>query len=129
MDGKKNLQLVANLDRKAATIGAGRSESQKQQFLKRMVGNYIGGSVVLGQLQQEHPDVYEGVMEKKFEREGALETECFSTTKVPADFFESTLNQYKLELTTVAGISARVADLLAREAVSDWLLRCPMEFD
>jgi hypothetical protein len=129
MDGKKNLQLVANLDRKADAIGAGRPQAQKQQFLKRMVGNYIGGNVVLGQLQQEHPDVYERVMEKKFEHEGALETESFSTTKVPADFFESTLSQYKSELTTVAGISARVADLLAREAVSDWLLRCPMEFD
>jgi hypothetical protein len=129
MEGKKNLQLVANLSRKAAIIGSGRSDSRRQSCLKRMVGNYIGGNVVLGQLQQEHPDVYEKVMDKKLEREGALETECFSTTKVPADFFESTLNQYKSELTAVAGISARVADQLAREAVSDWLLRCPMEFE
>jgi hypothetical protein len=68
-------------------------------------------------------------MEKKLDREGTLETESFSTTQVPADFFESTLSEYKSELTTVAGISTRVADVLAREAVSDWLLRCPMEFD
>ena len=129
MVGKTNLQLVANLSRKATVIGSGRSEPQKKRFLTRMVENYIGGNVVLGQLQQEHPEVYEKVMERKFDREGALEMESFSTTKIPAQFFESTLNQYKSELTTVAGISTRVADLLAREAVSDWLLRCPMEFE
>ena len=129
MNGKKNLELVANLSRKATIIGSGKSEAQKNKFLNRMVENYIGGNVVLGKLQQELPDVYEKVIERKLDREGDLETECYSTTLVPADFFASTLKQYKTELTRVAGISARVADVLAREAVSDWLLRCPMEFE
>ncbi|MGH9427671.1 MAG: hypothetical protein ACRD2L_15375, partial [Terriglobia bacterium] len=129
IDGNKNLQLVANLSRKATIIGTGKSESQKKKFLKRIVENYISGNVVLGQLQQELPDVYQKVVERKLDREGDLEMECFSTTKVPAEFFASTLNQYRSDLTAVSGISPRVADLLAREAVSDWLLRCPMEFE
>jgi hypothetical protein len=120
---------VANLSRKATIIGAGKSDAQQNKFLNRMVENYIGGNVVLGKLQQELPDVYEKVIERKLDRESDLEMECYSTTLVPADFFASTLKQYKTELTRVAGISARVADVLAREAVSDWLLRCPMEFE
>jgi hypothetical protein len=129
MKGKQNLELVANLSRKASIIGSGRSDSQKNKFLSRMVENYIGGNIVLGKLEQELPDVYEKVIERKLDREGDLEMESYSTTLVPAEFFASTLKQYKTELTKVAGISARVADVLAREAVSDWLLRCPMEFE
>lgn len=129
MKGKKNLKLVDNLSRKATIIGSGKSDAQKNKFLSRMVENYIGGNIVLGKLQQELPDVYEKVIERKLDREGELEGGFYSTTLVPAEFFESTLKQYKTELTTVKGISAHVADVLAREAVSDWLLRCPMEFE
>jgi hypothetical protein len=129
MKENKNLELVANLSRKATIIGSGKSDAQKSRFLNRMVENYIGGSIVLGKLEQELPDVYGKVIERKLDREGDLEMECYSTPLVPAVFFESTLKQYKTELTNVRGISGRVAAVLAREAVSDWLLRCPMEFE
>ena len=35
----------------------------------------------------------------------------------------------KSQLRSVSGISPQAADVLAREAVSDWLLRCPLEFE
>ena len=57
-----------------------------------------------------------------------LEVETYSTTQVPADFLKSTLQEYRSELLGVSGISPRVAGSLANEAVSDWLLRCPMDF-
>jgi hypothetical protein len=129
MEGKKNLKLVANLSRKATIIGSGKSDTQRNKFLNRMVENYIGGIIVLGKLQRELPEVYEKVIERKLDREDDLEMESYSTTLVPAEFFASTLKQYKTDLTSVAGISPRVANVLAREAVSDWLLRCPMEFE
>jgi len=129
LKGKENLELVANLSRKAALIGSGKSDSQKNKFLNRMVANYISGNIVLGQLQRELPEIYQRVIESKVERQNGLEVESYSTTLVPANFFSSTLDTYRSDLARVPGISPRVADLLAREAVSDWLLRCPMEFE
>lgn len=98
-------------------------------FLKRMVKNYIDGQVVLGKLELELPEVYEDVIRRKTDREGELEAECVTNTSVPGQFFNSTLSAYKSQLRSVSGISPRAADILAREAVSDWLLRCPLEFE
>jgi hypothetical protein len=129
MAGKKNLSLVANLTRKAALIGANKSESLREKFQARIVAQYIGGSIILGMLQEELPEVYAKVIEYKVAREADLEAESYLTTKVPAEFFQSTLQDYRSELRGVPGISPRTADILAREAVSDWLLNCPMDFD
>ena len=128
MADKDRLELVGNLRRKAAHIGSRKSELITEKFQARMVANYISGNNVLGRLEQELPETYLKVMEYKIQREGNLEAETFYTTKVPAEFLEYTLQQYQSELTAIPGISPRVAKTLAYEAVSDWLLRCPMDF-
>ncbi len=129
MDQNKGLELVTNLTRKATVIAKGRSAKMRQSFLNNMVKDYTSGSVVLSRLEQEMPEVYEEVIKKKTDREGELETASVTNTLVPGAFFDSTLAQYKAELCGVAGISPRAVDILAREAVSDWLLRCPLEFE
>ncbi len=129
MASQPNLNLVANLTRKAGLIGANKSSHLREKFQARIVAQYIGGSIVLGRLEQELPEVYGRVIEYKVAREADLEAESYSTTKVPAEFFQSTLQDYREELRGVPGISPRAADTLAREAVSDWLLNCPMDFD
>ncbi|MFZ0662382.1 MAG: hypothetical protein WAM66_06785 [Acidobacteriaceae bacterium] len=129
MTGTANLDLVKNLARKAALIGAGKSEISRNRFQARMAANYIGGNIVLGQLEQELPETYGKVIDFKTQREADLEAESFSTNKVPSEFFESTLQQYRSELANIPGISPRTAATLAKEAVADWLFRCPMDFD
>ena len=94
-----------------------------------MAANYIGGNIVLGQLEQELPEIYGKVIDFKVQREADLEAESFSTNKVPSEFFESTLQRYRSELQDIPGISPRTAATLANEAVADWLFRCPMDFD
>jgi hypothetical protein len=129
MKEKDKISLVNNLTRKAGLIGAGKSQHMREKFQARIVAQYIGGNIVLGRLEQELPEIYGKVIEYKAAREANLETESFATTKVPAEFFNATLQDYRAELRTVPGISSRVADTLAREAVADWLLTCPMDFD
>jgi hypothetical protein len=129
LDDNKSLQMVENLTRKTSVIAQGKSISMRGNFLKRMVKNYIDGQVVLGKLELELPEVYEDVIRRKTDREGELEAECVTNTSVPGQFFNSTLSAYKSQLRSVSGISPRAADILAREAVSDWLLRCPLEFE
>jgi hypothetical protein len=129
MDQNKGLELVSNLTRKANVIVNGKSAKVREAFLNRMVKDYTAGSVILSKLEQDVPEVYEEVIKKKTDREGELETASATNTLVPGKFFDETLSQYKAELRGVAGISPRAADILAREAVSDWLLRCPLEVE
>jgi len=129
LDDNKGLEMAENLTRKSTIIAHGRSEKMRQKFLNQMVKDYIDGQVVLGKLELELPEVYENVIRRKTFRESELETECLTNTSVPGEFFNATLSGYKSQLRGVSGISPHAADVLAREAVSDWLLRCPLEFE
>ena len=129
MDQNKGLAFVDNLTRKANVIVKGKSAKVREGFLNQMVKDYTAGSVVLSKLEQDVPEVYEEVIKKKTDREGELETASATSTMLPGKFFDETLSQYKAELRGVAGISPRAVDILAREAVSDWLLRCPLEVE
>jgi hypothetical protein len=129
IEQNKGLELVDNLTRKANIIVNGKSAKAREGFLNRMVKDYTAGSIILSKLEQDVPEVYEEVIKRKTDREGELETASATNTLVPGKFFDETLNQYKSELRGVAGISPRAADILAREAVSDWLLRCPLEVE
>jgi hypothetical protein len=129
MEQHKGLDLVDNLTRKANVIAKGKSAKVYQGFLNQMVKDYTSGSIILDKLQQDAPEVYEEVIKKKTDREGELLTASATNTLVPGKFFDETLSQYKAELRGVSGISPRAVDVLAREAVSDWLLRCPLEVE
>ncbi len=129
MEQHKELGLVENLARKAGVITKGKSAKVHQGFLNQTVKDYTSGSIVLGRLQQDVPEVYEEVLKRKTDREGELLTASATNTLVPGRFFDETLSQYKADLRGVAGISPRAVDILAREAVSDWLIRCPLEFE
>jgi hypothetical protein len=129
LDDNQGLSMAENLTRKSTVIAQGRSETMRQKFLNQMVKDYIAGQVVLGKLELELPEVYENVIRRKTFRESELEAECVTNTSVPGAFFDATLSGYKSQLRGVSGISPHAADVLAREAVSDWLLRCPLEFE
>ncbi|MBZ5555239.1 MAG: hypothetical protein LAO21_21210 [Acidobacteriia bacterium] len=129
MQQNEGLELVTNLTRKATVIAKGKSAKMRENFLNQMVKDYTAGSIVLSRLEQELPEAYEAVIKKKTDREGELETASVTNTFVPGKFFDETLKQYKAELRGVSVISPRAVDILAREAVSDWLMRCPLEFE
>ena len=129
LDDHNGLSVVQNLTRKATAIAKGKSATMRQAFLTGMVKDYTHGSAVLSRLEQEIPEVYEQVIQRKANRETELETASVTNILVPGKFFDTTLKQYQAELRDVSGISPHVADILAREAVADWLLRCPLEFE
>lgn len=128
MQGKDNLSFVGNLTRKAKLINAQKSDQQREKFQAQIVAQYIGGNIILGRLEQEQPEIYEKVIQYKTAREAGLESDSFLNTSVPAKFVQVTQQDYRQELQSVPGISPRVADTLAREAVADWLLNCLMDF-
>jgi hypothetical protein len=121
--------LIVNLRRKAALIGAGKPPSSQEKFERQIVTNYIAGQVVLGELERRLPETFERVRDAKAQRESNLEGEYFAAQQVPARFFNDVLAEYRTNLGDIAGVASTAIDALAREAVADWLLRCPMEFD
>lgn len=129
MERERNLELVDNLRRKAEVLTKGKSQEQKELLQARIVANYIGGNVVLGRLERELPETYAKIADYKAGKEANLEAESVLTNRVPAEFFNGTLEEYRKELAGVPGMGSNAANTLAWEAVSDWILRCPMRFD
>jgi hypothetical protein len=123
-----NLELVANLNRKTAVIVSSQTTSMTR-FRLRIVKNYISGNIVLKKLENELPDTFKRVLELKEEKEGDLDTETVALDLVPSKFFQATLENYQTQLSSTPGLSQRAIRTLAKEAVADWLLRCPLEFD
>jgi hypothetical protein len=124
-----NLELVANLNRKSAAIVGTRSPSNLTRFRLRVIKNYISGNIVLKKLEDELPETFKRVGELKEQKEGDLDTETVTLDLVPSKFFQETLDNYRKQLSSTPGLSQRATHILAQEAVADWLLRCPLEFD
>ena len=124
-----NLELVDDLNRKAAIIVGSRSNSALTRFRLRIVKNYISGNIVLKKLEDELPDTFKRVLELKEQKEGGLGHETVTLDLVPSKFFQETLNSYQKQLSFTPGLSQRATRVLANEAVADWLLRCPLEFE
>jgi len=124
-----NLALVSNLTRKVNIIGASKPKRFTERFRARVAKNFISGSVVLDRLEKELPDTYKRVLELKQQKEDDLDTETVTHSVVPADFFDQTLKSFQAQLSATPGLTTRAAAALANEAVADWLLRCPLDFE
>lgn len=129
IEQRSNIGLVANVRQKATRLTEGKPIEQRERLQARIIANYIGGNVVLGKLERDLPETYAKVIDYKAGKEANLEAESAITNKVPSEFFEATLQEYRAELTKVPGIGPNAANTLAWEAISDWVLRCPMRCD
>lgn len=124
-----NLELVSNLSKKAELIGASKSAKFVSRFRSRVAKNFIAGTVVLNRLSKDFPDTYKRVAELKEQKENDLDTETLTHDSVPSAFFDHTLESFQAQLTLTPGLSRRSAMVLANEAVADWLMRCPLDFE
>ena len=124
-----NLVLVANLNRKVDLVGASNPKRFIERFRTRVVKNFIAGSIILDRLEKELPETYKRVLELKQQKEDDLDTETVTHSTVPATFFDETLQSLREQLISTPGLSPRAAAALANEAVADWVLRCPLDFE
>jgi hypothetical protein len=124
-----NLVLVSNLNNKVSIICAAKPRRFTERFRARVAKNFISGSVVLNRLEKELPETYKRVLELKQQKEDDLDTETVTHSSVPADFFDETLKSFEAQLISTPGLTSRAAVALANEAVADWLLRCPLDFE
>lgn len=121
--------LVAKLDQKIQKVKPVASADQKAAWRSEMIRHYITGQNVISKLNHNYSDLYEAVLRCKDEQEQFLAVECMTATGLPAQTLRDTIGKYEGTLVKrVPGIDEHTARLLAMEAVSDWLLRCPLDF-
>jgi len=124
-----NTNAVAALARKAKLLGTLNTPDRVDAFVKRMIGHHLNGQEVLRELHDRYAAVYEEVVKSKASREGFLETLALATADLPPQLLQKTLEQYINDLQNIeVVVSPRTAELLAHEAIADWLMRCPLDF-
>lgn len=126
---EENDDLVKTLDRKIGRLDPSLNKNSQLQLRGNFIKYYIEGENVLEKLHSEYSDLYVEVKRLKNNREKFLGTFSLIPSGTPADTFNRALSEFKSEITDeVKGLSNSTIDTLCHGVVSDWLLRCPLDF-
>jgi hypothetical protein len=117
--------LVAKVDR-MPTIA---DPTQRDRFIAVMVEGYERGQFATGFLRMNFPDLYERLVQCKSARERLVELDCVATATVPTEVLRRALSDLERDFREALPNldPSAIADLV-REAVADWLMRCPLDF-
>jgi hypothetical protein len=120
--------LVGNLDRKALAICHGNS-TDARKLRDQFIQHYLQGRNALEKLRSQYPNLYETVFRIKQDKEHFLATESLIPDSLPPQKMQTTLKAFNEELSkALPGMANFTIAQLVHEAVSDWLLRCPLNF-
>ena len=126
---EENDDFVKELDRKIGILNPRLDKNSLVRQRGKFISHYIEGQNVLEKLHFEYSNLYIAVKRLKTNREKFLDTFSLIPTGTPPDMFNRALSEFKNELTDeVKGLSNNTIETLSHEAVSDWLLRCPLDF-
>ncbi|GMA60381.1 hypothetical protein NZD89_12310 [Alicyclobacillus fastidiosus] len=126
-------QAIQTLYTKINQIFEGQTnqENKTNTLVDRMVKDYILGAKVTESIQKDFPILYEKQMSIKSSVESSLEVNSLLTELPPSQFLRQTMDDYREALKSEKFDSIfefGVVEDLCREAVSDWLIRCPLNF-
>jgi hypothetical protein len=120
---------IQTLDSKLVKLAPTQSNVQQKDRRDQMVRHLLQGQNALQELHLHYPELYEAVRHCKDGRENFLATESQLLSQSPQKLLADVLAQFKGELTdSVSGLERYTAEQLVWEAVSDWLVRCPLNF-
>jgi hypothetical protein len=99
------------------------------QFRNEMIRHFITGQNTIDFLKDNHPYIYENLINTKRSRESYLATESLLHSGDKPVLLNDSMGKYSEALKDgVKGISSNTANILVLEAISDWLIRCPLDF-
>lgn len=123
-----NQVLVQTMDRKIGRIPAIPAESL-QSFRRYLLENYLAGLNALDSLRLINPDSYESAIRCKGDRERFLRADCLLASTQPNVTLQQEIERFINSLQgEIPSLNKVTAEVLAWEAVADWLLRCPLNF-
>lgn len=124
----ENTSLVDHLERKTEKLPQLGTAQRRSDFKEETIKLFLQGQIALSALYSRYPDIYEDIQNCKAARENLLTISTLVSTGNPSEQLVDAISRYKTDLAQIPGISNQIIDILAFEAISDWLMRCPLDF-
>jgi hypothetical protein len=121
--------LVENLHIKANKIPKLSADKNLEVFKHHMIDNYLRGQNLLSYISENFPDIYVKLNTCKRTYEYHLQTTSLIIDNKPDQHLIEAIEGYSCELgKSVPSLPSETIMILKSEAVSDWLMRCPLDF-
>ena len=114
---------------KISKLSTLKTVESKRKFRDQIIRHFLDGQNTLEELRR-YPEAYEKIREVKSQKERYLSTEAMITSEPNNKYLDLCLNQIRdLVKNEVIGVSGTTINSVVWEAVSDWLIRCPLDFN
>ncbi|AFZ61169.1 hypothetical protein H6G54_29005 [Anabaena cylindrica FACHB-243] len=124
-----NNKLVNNLNYKAKKISKLSDNERIEKFKHLMIDNYLQGQNLLESLNKNYPDLYATIDNCKRSHERYLEMMSSINDNPANQHLSQALKEYESNLQkSIPNLPPATIQKLSCEAVSDWLMRCPLNF-
>lgn len=121
---------VETLDGKLNRMKPGSTPAAKAELRSQLIGHFVAGQNAIDHLHANHEELYEEVIALKAQQEQFLATESLTAVGLPINILRDTVTTYERKLEAkLLGLDSHAAKALVWEAVSDWLMRCPLDFE
>ena len=124
----QNNEKTTTLEDKIGRLYSLNTIEKKKEFRDRVLKWFLEGQELLNALRK-FPDTYEKIIHAKSHRENYLASLCISEDGISSKIFSGAksdiLSTFSREVRELSPLNS---DTLAHEALSDWLLRCPLDF-
>ncbi|MGG3838078.1 hypothetical protein ABEV00_13810 [Paenibacillus thiaminolyticus] len=127
-------ESVQILFKKIAKLFEGNSNVHvlTNRYVDLVIRNLIKGQNIMNELRDSHPTLLEKIVRIKSRIETHIEQELLLTSLQPKEFIKSIQEKYRSALESESFgklISFVLQEDVMREAESDWLVRCPLDFE
>lgn len=126
---KKNNELVNVIDEKLRKLESNFKDEENFELRNFFIKKNIEGRNTLYQLKKNHPIFWEKLVGIKKHREKNLVLETKISTSASKETLMNEINKMEFMFKeSVASLNQTSANDLSFEAVSDWMIRCPLDF-
>ncbi len=123
-----NAFKVEHLATKTARMPTLADETNRAEFEREVITWWLEGQNVLDELRA-YPEAWEVIRRAKSEQEKYLRGHCMVTDQRPYPLLQEALAKIAATVETeAAALSFSTRQVVAHEAVADWLMRCPLNF-
>lgn len=124
----ENLTFLDNLERKLPKILG--DEARRKQMRNYLALQYLDYQNLLSRLLQDWADIYETVVKSVQHRQSYLESRFLTSPNLlPNDVIKEELAKLEADIAReVSTLKPADLELIKWGVVSDWLIRCPLDF-
>ena len=121
--------LVGALSQKAEKIPRLAIDGKIEDFKISMIEHYLRGQNLLDSFSKNYPDIYAQLDNCKRMYEFELKTLSLINSNPAPQHLTEAFKQYSGKLKDSApNLQSTIIDALSWEGISDWLMRCPLDF-